>query len=134
MVIDKNNSDEFYAARKGSPLVIGIGNNEYFVASDASPIIEYTDKVIYLEDGEVARLNKNQVVEIKTIDDKAKNPYVQKLEQSLESIEKGGYDHFMLKEIYDAIPRFDNNGFNKATTISFWIIMLLVFYLSLIHI
>ena len=62
MVIDKNNSDEFYAARKGSPLVIGIGNDEYFVASDASPIIEYTDKVIYLEDGEVARLNKNQNV------------------------------------------------------------------------
>ena len=101
VVIDKNNSDEFYAARKGSPLVIGIGNNEYFVASDASPIIEYTDKVIYLEDGEVARLNKNQDVEIKTIDDKDKNPYVQKLEQSLESIEKGGYDHFMLKEIFE---------------------------------
>ncbi|MDC1063369.1 glutamine--fructose-6-phosphate transaminase (isomerizing) [Flavobacteriales bacterium] len=101
VVIDKNNSDEFYAARKGSPLVIGIGNNEYFVASDASPIIEYTDKVIYLEDGEVARLNKNQDVEIKTIDHKEKHPYVQKLEQSLESIEKGGYDHFMLKEIFE---------------------------------
>ena len=101
VVIDKNNSNEFYAARKGSPLVIGIGNNEYFVASDASPIIEYTDKVIYLGDGEVARLNKDQEVEIKTIDDKEKNPYVQKLEQSLESIEKGGYDHFMLKEIFE---------------------------------
>ena len=101
VVIDKNNSDELYAARKGSPLVIGVGNNEYFVASDASPIIEYTDKVIYLEDGEVARLNKNQNVEIKTIDNKEKNPYVQKLEQSLESIEKGGYDHFMLKEIFE---------------------------------
>ena len=101
VVIDKNNSDEFYAARKGSPLVIGIGNNEYFVASDASPIIEYTDKVIYLEDGEVARLNKNHDVEIKTVDNKERNPYVQKLEQSLESIEKGGYDHFMLKEIFE---------------------------------
>jgi len=101
VVIDKNNSDEFYAARKGSPLVIGIGNNEYFVASDASPIIEYTDKVIYLGDGEVARLNKDQEVEIKTIDEKEKNPYVQKLEQSLESIEKGGYEHFMLKEIFE---------------------------------
>ena len=101
VVIDKNNSDEFYAARKGSPLVIGIGNNEYFVASDASPIIEYTDKVIYLGDGEIARLNKEKEVEIKTIDNKEKNPYVQKLEQSLESIEKGGYDHFMLKEIFE---------------------------------
>ena len=101
VVIDKNNSEEFYAARKGSPLVIGIGNNEFFVASDASPIIEYTDKVIYLKDGEVARLNKNQEVEIKTIDNKKKSADIQKLEQSIESIEKGGYDHFMLKEIFE---------------------------------
>jgi glucosamine--fructose-6-phosphate aminotransferase (isomerizing) len=101
VVIDKNNPEEFYAARKGSPLVIGIGNNEYFVASDASPIIEYTDKVIYLKDEEVARLNKNQEVEIKTIDNKKKSADIQKLEQSIESIEKGGYDHFMLKEIFE---------------------------------
>ena len=101
VVIDKNNSNEFYAARKGSPLVIGIGNSEYFVASDASPIIEYTDKVIYLEDGEIAKLNKNEKVVIKTIQNEDKTPYVEKLEQSLESIEKGGYDHFMLKEIYE---------------------------------
>ena len=101
VVIDKNNSNEFYAARKGSPLVIGIGNSEYFVASDASPIIEYTDKVIYLEDGEIAKLNKNEKVVIKTIQNENKTPYVEKLEQSLESIEKGGYDHFMLKEIYE---------------------------------
>ena len=101
VVLDKNNSNEFYAARKGSPLVIGIGNSEYFVASDASPIIEYTDKVIYLEDGEIAKLNKNEKVVIKTIQNENKTPYVEKLEQSLESIEKGGYDHFMLKEIYE---------------------------------
>ena len=101
VVIDKNNSEEFYAARKGSPLLIGIGNNEYFIASDASPIIEYTNRVVYLKDGEVARLNKNQEVEIKTIDNKKKSLYIQKLEQSLESIEKGGYDHFMLKEIFE---------------------------------
>ena len=101
VVIDKNNSNEFYAARKGSPLVIGIGNSEYFVASDASPIIEYTDKVIYLEDGEIAKLNKNEKVVIKTIQNESKTPYVENLEQSLESIEKGGYDHFMLKEIYE---------------------------------
>ncbi|MBT4478195.1 MAG: glutamine--fructose-6-phosphate transaminase (isomerizing) [Flavobacteriales bacterium] len=101
VVIDKNNSNEFYAARKGSPLVIGIGNSEYFVASDASPIIEYTDKVIYLEDGEIAKLNKNEKVVIKTIQNESKTPYVENLEQSLESIEKEGYDHFMLKEIYE---------------------------------
>ncbi|MBT7896139.1 MAG: glutamine--fructose-6-phosphate transaminase (isomerizing) [Flavobacteriales bacterium] len=101
VVLEEGNPNEFYAARKGSPLVIGIGNSEYFVASDASPIIEYTDKVIYLEDGEVAKLNKNQDVVIKTILNEDKSPYIQKLEQSLESIEKGGFDHFMLKEIFE---------------------------------
>ena len=101
VVIDQDNPNELYAARKGSPLVIGIGNDEYFVASDASPIIEYTDKVIYLEDNEVARINKTQKVEVKTITNERKLPYVQKLEQTLESIEKGGYDHFMLKEIFE---------------------------------
>jgi glucosamine--fructose-6-phosphate aminotransferase (isomerizing) len=101
VVLEEGNPDEFYAARKGSPLVIGLGNNEYFVASDASPIVEYTDKVIYLNDGEVAKLNKNEKVIIKTILNEEKSPYIQKLEQTLESIEKGGFDHFMLKEIYE---------------------------------
>ena len=101
VVLDQDKPEELYAARKGSPLVIGIGNGEYFVASDASPIIEYTDKVIYLEDNEVALINKNKDVQIKTISNKTKSPYIQKLEQTLESIEKGGYDHFMLKEIYE---------------------------------
>jgi glucosamine--fructose-6-phosphate aminotransferase (isomerizing) len=101
VVLEEGNPDEFYAARKGSPLVIGLGNNEYFVASDASPIIEYTDKVIYLNDGEVAKLNKNEKVIIKTILNEEKSPYIQKLEQTLESIEKDGFDHFMLKEIFE---------------------------------
>ena len=101
IVIEEGNKDEFYAARKGSPLVIGVGNNEYFIASDASPIIEYTNKVIYLKDGEVASLNKNKDVVIKTIDNKKQSPYIEELEQSLESIEKGGFDHFMLKEIFE---------------------------------
>ena len=101
VVLEEGNKDEFYAARKGSPLVIGVGNNEYFVASDASPIIEYTNKVIYLKDGEVARLNKNEDVVIKTIDNKKQSLYIEELEQSLESIEKGGFDHFMLKEIFE---------------------------------
>ena len=101
VVLDQDKPDELYVARKGSPLVIGIGNNEYFVASDASPIIEYTDKVIYLKDNEVAIINKNEEVQIKTIKNKIKTPYIEKLEQTLESIEKGGYDHFMLKEIFE---------------------------------
>ena len=101
VVLDQDKPDELYAARKGSPLVIGIGNNEYFVASDASPIIEYTDKVIYLKDNEVALINKNEEVQIKSIKNKIKTLYIEKLEQTLESIEKGGYDHFMLKEIFE---------------------------------
>ena len=101
VILEQGNTQEIFAARKGSPLVIGIGNEEYFVASDASPIIEFTNKVIYLNDGEVAKLNKNEDVIVKTIENKIKSPYVQELEQTLESIEKGGYDHFMLKEIFE---------------------------------
>ena len=101
VILEQGNTQEIFVARKGSPLVIGIGNEEYFVASDASPIIEFTNKVIYLNDGEVAKLNKNEDVIVKTIENKIKSPYVQELEQTLESIEKGGYDHFMLKEIFE---------------------------------
>ena len=101
VILEQGNTQEIFAARKGSPLVIGIGNEEYFVASDASPIIEFTNKVIYLNDGEVAKLNKNEDVIVKTIENMIKSPYVQELEQTLESIEKGGYDHFMLKEIFE---------------------------------
>ena len=101
IVMENRNSDEFIAARKGSPLVIGVGKGEYFIASDASPIIEYTRNVVYLNDGEIARVNKNEELEIKTIQNKAISTYIHELEMSLESIEKGGYDHFMLKEIFE---------------------------------
>ena len=87
--------------RKGSPLVIGIGEEEYFVASDATPIIEYTRNVVYLEDGEIALINKRKKLEIKTITNVRKNPYIHELEMKLDSIEKGGYPHFMLKEIFE---------------------------------
>lgn len=86
------------AARKGSPLVIGVGKNEYFIASDATPIIEYTNEVVYLNDFEIAIINDGKL-KIKTIEDAPMTPYIQKLEMELETIEKGGYDHFMLKEI-----------------------------------
>jgi glucosamine--fructose-6-phosphate aminotransferase (isomerizing) len=101
IVMENGNSDEFIAARKGSPLVIGIGEGEYFIASDASPIVEYTRNVVYLNDGEIARVNKNEELEIKTIQNKAISTYIHELEMSLESIEKGGYPHFMLKEIFE---------------------------------
>jgi len=101
VVMEEGNKDEFIAARKGSPLVIGIGNEEYFIASDATPIIEYTRNVVYLEDGEIARVNRKEKLEIKTISNVSKNPYIHELEMSLDSIEKGGYPHFMLKEIFE---------------------------------
>ncbi|MBT7480851.1 MAG: glutamine--fructose-6-phosphate transaminase (isomerizing) [Flavobacteriales bacterium] len=101
VVIEKGTTDEFIAARKGSPLVIGVGEGEYFVASDASPIIEYTRNVVYLEDGEIARINKSEELDIKTISNVKKTPYIHELELSLDSIEKGGFSSFMLKEIFE---------------------------------
>lgn len=101
VVIDKNKPDTLIAARKGSPLVIGIGKDEFFVASDASPIIEYTKKVVYLNDEEFAVMDRSGNLDIKTLGNIEKSPYVQQLEMDLEKIEKGGYEHFMLKEIYE---------------------------------
>ena len=101
IVMQKGKTDEFVAARKGSPLVIGIGRNEYYVASDATPIVEYTNNVIYLEDGHIARINKNENIEIKNIKNKNITPYVQQLKLNIDAIEKGGFSHFMLKEIYE---------------------------------
>lgn len=100
VVMGQNSPETLIAARKGSPLVIGIGNEEYFIASDATPIVEYTRNVIYLKDNDVAVVSGNSMV-LKTIDNEIQTPYVQELEISLEQIEKGGYDHFMLKEIYE---------------------------------
>ncbi|MEI8136882.1 MAG: glutamine--fructose-6-phosphate transaminase (isomerizing) [Bacteroidota bacterium] len=101
VVMDKNDPDSLVAAKKGSPMVIGIGDEDFFVASDASPIIEYTKNVVYLEDEEVAILRRGQEIKIRNLKDKVITPYVQQLTLEIESIEKGGYDHFMLKEIYE---------------------------------
>ena len=101
-VFDKNKPDEIVAARLGSPLAIGVGKDEFFVASDASPFIEYTSNAIYLEDEEMAIIRLNKALKIRKIkDDSLVDPYVQELQMNLEQIEKGGYDHFMLKEIYE---------------------------------
>ncbi len=101
VVIDKSNPDVLIAARKGSPLVIGIGEGEFYIASDASPIIEYTPNVIYLDDQEYACVNRDGSYIVKTLANVEKSHAVQKLELSLEAIEKGGFEHFMLKEIYE---------------------------------
>ena len=100
VIISKDDPDTLIAARKSSPLVIGIAeNDEYYIASDASPIIEYTKNVVYLEDGEIAILNRKTGLKIKNIENEDKTPYIQELELHLEALEKGGYEHFMLKEI-----------------------------------
>jgi glucosamine--fructose-6-phosphate aminotransferase (isomerizing) len=101
-VFDKKNPDEIVVARLGSPLAIGIGEGEYFVASDASPFIEYTSNAVYLEDGEMANIRLHKPMKVRKIkDDTLVDPYIQELQMNLEQIEKGGYDHFMLKEIYE---------------------------------
>lgn len=101
-VFDKNKPDEIVVAKLGSPLAIGVGDNEFFIASDASPFIEYTKKAIYLEDEEIAVIRKDKKVKIKKIkDDLDVDPYIQELKMNLEQIEKGGYDHFMIKEIHE---------------------------------
>jgi glucosamine--fructose-6-phosphate aminotransferase (isomerizing) len=101
VVISEEEPDMLVAARKGSPLVIGIGDDDFYVASDATPIIEYTKNVVYLEDEEIAVLKRGESLKVKTITNKDKTPYVQELEWSLNALEKGGYEHFMLKEIYE---------------------------------
>jgi glucosamine--fructose-6-phosphate aminotransferase (isomerizing) len=100
VVISRQEPEMLVAARKGSPLVVGVGNNEFLMASDASPIIEYTKSVVYLNDSEMAII-KNRTLSIKTITNEAKPAYVQELDLQLEMIEKGGFEHFMLKEIYE---------------------------------
>ncbi len=102
VIVDKHNPNTLIAAKKSSPLVIGIGNNgEYYVASDATPIVEYTKNVVYLEDEEIAVIEKGQELKMMDIRSQEITPYIQELEVHLEAIEKGGYDHFMLKEIYE---------------------------------
>lgn len=101
VVISKNEPDMLIAARVSSPLVVGIGEDEFFVASDASPIVEYTKDVVYLKDREIAIIERGQELKIKNIENENRTVFIDQLEMSLEAIEKGGYDHFMLKEIYE---------------------------------
>ncbi|NBC06168.1 MAG: glutamine--fructose-6-phosphate transaminase (isomerizing) [Bacteroidetes bacterium] len=100
VLMDAQNPDQLVAARKASPLVIGIGENEYFLASDATPLVEYTKKVIYLKDEEIAVVNRNGDMEIKTLTNEIQTPYVQELDMKIEMLEKDGYDYFMHKEIH----------------------------------
>jgi len=109
VIMCKNEPEQLIAARKGSPLVIGIGENEYFIASDATPIIEYTNSVIYLNNDNVAIIKKDQLT-LKTIQNIKITPTIQKLTMDIDAIEKNGFDHFMLKEIFEQ-PRSINDTF-----------------------
>ncbi|MAB85539.1 MAG: glutamine--fructose-6-phosphate transaminase (isomerizing) [Cryomorphaceae bacterium] len=107
-IISKSHPDVMIAARLGSPLVLGLGNKEFFIGSDATPFLDHTKKVIYLEDGELARISK-QGISIRTIDsDKPVDAIIHQLQMDLESIEKGGFEHFMLKEIYEQPTSIQN--------------------------
>ena len=100
LLIDQDDPETIIAARKGSPLVIGIGKGEHFLASDASPIIEYTKEVVYVNDYEIAIVKKDELI-LKNLGNEKQTPFIQKLDMELAAIEKGGYDHFMLKEIFE---------------------------------
>lgn len=100
-VLDKSDPDEIIAARKSSPLVVGIGKDEFFLASDATPIVEYTDKVVYLEDEEIAVIRRGEKLKVVNLNNVRMKPEVKTVEMNLGQLEKGGYPHFMLKEIFE---------------------------------
>lgn len=100
-VIEKSRPDIMVAARKGSPLVVGIGEDEFFLASDATPIVEFTNKVVYVGDEEIVTLERDKEIKLLTISNVEKTPEIKKLEMTLSQLEKGGYPHFMIKEIFE---------------------------------
>ncbi|MFI3285527.1 MAG: glutamine--fructose-6-phosphate transaminase (isomerizing) [Rikenellaceae bacterium] len=104
-ILDRDNPNQIIAARKSSPLVVGVGDNEFFLGSDATPIIEYTDKVVYLNDGEIAVMRFGEELKVVDIDNTEITPEIKTIELTLGQIEKGGYPHFMLKEIYEQPKR-----------------------------
>lgn len=101
VVMDREDSSKIVAARKASPLVVGIGDNEFLLASDATPIVEHTKHVVYLNDEEIVTVRRDGTFEIKTISNQVQDPFIQKLDLEIEALEKGGYDYFMLKEIHE---------------------------------
>lgn len=100
-VLDRTNNDEIIAARKSSPLVVGIGEGEYFLASDATPIVEYVKDVVYLNDGEIAVINRHKPLKVVNLNNIESKIDIRKLEMNISELEKGGYPHFMLKEIFE---------------------------------
>ncbi len=122
VVISKNEPDKLIVAKLSSPLVVGIGEDELFVASDGSPLIEHTKKVSYLEDGQMGVLHRNGKLDVKTIkDNKTHVPYIDELQIKLEEIEKGGFDHFMMKEIHEQPNAIKNSIRGRIDSQQFWV-------------
>ena len=101
VIISKDDPSTLIGAKKGSPMVVGIGEDEFFIASDATPIVEHTKNVVYLEDEEIVEVTLGEEIKIRNIENEEQTPYIHELEMHLEELEKGGYEHFMLKEIYE---------------------------------
>jgi len=121
VILNRNNPNQLIAARKGSPLVIGIGDDEFYIASDASPIIEYTNNVVYIEEQEYAVVNRDGSYAIRTLGNVQKSPEIQKIELSIEMIEKGGFEHFMLKEIYEQPKAIEDSLRGRMNAQQGWI-------------
>lgn len=121
VVIDKEDKNKLVAARKGSPLVIGVGKGEFFMASDATPIIEHTKKVVYLNDEEIAVVTRDGELEVKTIANEVQSPFIQELDMKIEMLEKGGYDYFMLKEIHEQPKTISDAMRGRLNATNCWI-------------
>jgi len=122
-VIDKNEPDKIVGARLSSPLVLGIGENEFFLASDASPIIKFTNKVIYLEDGEVVTVHRNGNYEIRNLENEVQKPKVSELDLKIDEIEKAGYPHYMLKEIFQQPTTISESMGGRVNAYEGWAIL-----------
>lgn len=121
VVIDKEDPNKLVAARKASPLVIGIGENDFYIASDATPIVEYTKKVVYLNDEEIAVVKRDGSLQIFTIANELQQPHIQQLEMELERLEKGGYEYFMLKEIHEQVKTIGDGMRGRMNANEGWI-------------
>ena len=133
-ILDKEHPEEIIAARKSSPLVVGIGEDEFFLASDATPIVEYTDKVVYLEDGEIAVINRGKELKVVDLSNVEMTPEVKKVELKLGQLEKGGYPHFMLKEIFEQPDCIHDCMRGRINVEANNVVLSAVIDLSLIHI
>ena len=123
VVIDKKNPDLVIGARNSSPLVFGLGEDEFFLASDASPIIKYTNKVIYLEDEDIISINRNGEYKISNLQNKSNNHQIKELDLKLEELEKGGFEHFMLKEIYQQPTTIEQSMKGRLNASEGWAIL-----------